>query len=64
MEKPKENKKAFLTIRCDPEVKEQLKALAEEQERTMSQQVVWLIKQALKDSGKLILIALPFVRPP
>lgn len=48
MAKKNEKDKTTLQVRCSPELKKALLKIAEEEERTLSGQVVYFLKQAVR----------------
>jgi hypothetical protein len=62
--KKRQEKKAYIQIRCSLELKKELEALAEKQERSLSGQVVFLLKQAIKRGIKIIVLVIPVSMPP
>jgi hypothetical protein len=62
--KKQKDKKTDMHVRCTLEFKEELEALAKEQERSLSGQVVYLLKQAIKRGIKIIVLLMPVSMPP
>jgi hypothetical protein len=62
--KKRKDKKTNIHVRCTLEFKEELEALAEKQERSLSGQVVFLLKQAIKRGIKIIVLVIPVSMPP
>ena len=45
-------KDKILNVRIDPELKKQARKLAEEESRTLSNWVIWLIQREVRRAGK------------
>lgn len=60
--KPKETKR--ITIRIPLELKGELETIADEEEHTLSGQIIFFLKRAVRETIKIIIFLLPLASGP